>query len=227
MIFVFDAYGTLFDVNGAARKAANEPEMIAINDSWQSIASGWRERQLRYSWLYSMMDRYEDFWVLTERALDDTIKEHKLSGDRAIRTRLLDLYGELPPFDEARTVLSRLRELDHPTAVFSNASPKMLEKALIASGLQPLFDEIISVDALKKYKPTPEVYGLVIQQFKCSPHDITFFSSNNWDISGANSFGFKTVWVNRMGLPWDSLPGAPDLTANSLLDALFRLGFKV
>lgn len=220
MIFVFDAYGTLFDVNGAARKAASESAMSVISDSWQSIANGWRERQLRYSWLYSMMDRYEDFWVLTERALDDTLKQHNLSGNGAVRSRLLDLYGELPPFDEARKVLKRLCELGHSTAVFSNASLDMLEKVLIASDLQPFFNEIISVDSLKKYKPSPEVYGLVIQRFKCSPHDITFFSSNNWDISGANSFGFKTVWVNRLGASWDALPGAPDLTAISLLDAL-------
>jgi len=220
MIYVFDAYGTLFDVNGAARKAANEPEMVAIFGCWQSIASGWRERQLRYSWLYSMMGRYEDFWVLTQRALDDTLRDHNLSGNQSIRARLLELYGELPPYDEARQVLKRLREFDHPTAVFSNASPNMLEKALMASDLKQWLNEIISVDSLKKYKPSPEVYELVIRQFKCTPTDITFFSSNNWDISGANSFGFKTVWVNRQGVPWDALPGAPDLTAKSLLDAL-------
>jgi len=220
MIYVFDAYGTLFDVNGAARRAANEPEMVAIFGCWQSIASGWRERQLRYSWLYSMMGRYEDFWVLTQRALDDTLRDHNLSGNQSIRARLLELYGELPPYDEARQVLKRLREFDHPTAVFSNASPNMLEKALMASDLKQWLNEIISVDSLKKYKPSPEVYELVIRQFKCTPADITFFSSNNWDISGANSFGFKTVWINRQGVPWDALPGAPDLTAKSLLDAL-------
>ena len=182
-MFVFDAYGTLLDVDAAAREAAGEPGMEALRDNWLAIAKGWRERQLRYSWLCSMMQKYDDFWELTIRALDATLEEHSLSANKKIRNRLLSLYSELSPYAEVPSVLSDLRARGYKLAVLSNASPKMLQTAMDAAGIAGFFDELLSVDVLKCYKPTPSVYQLVTTRFNCEPSEVTFFSSNNWDIS--------------------------------------------
>ena len=209
-MYVFDAYGTLLDIDAAAREASAEPGMEALKEQWLSIAKGWRERQLRYSWLCSMMGRYDDFWELTTRALDATLEECGLASNKEIRDRLLSLYGELSAFDEVPGVLEELKASGHKLAVLSNASPSMLKTATEAACIDHYFDALLSVDVLKCYKPTPSVYNLVTEHFDCNPNDVTFFSSNNWDISGAGAFGFKTVWINRAGAAWDKLPGFPD-----------------
>jgi 2-haloacid dehalogenase len=218
-VFVFDAYGTLLDVDAAAREAAAEPGMEALKENWLSIAKGWRERQLRYSWLCSMMGRYDDFWELTTRALDSTLEEHALSSDEKIRKRLLSLYRELSAYGEVPKVLANLKAAGHKLAVLSNASPHMLTTAIEAAGISEWFDELLSVDVLKCYKPTPIIYQLVTERFNCKPSDVTFFSSNNWDVSGAGAFGFKTIWVNRAGVAWDKLPGKPGLIVKSISEA--------
>ena len=215
-MFVFDAYGTLLDVDAAAREAAAEPGMEALKENWLPIAKGWRERQLRYSWLCSMMGKYDDFWELTIRALDTTLEEHALASNDKVRARLLSLYSELSAYQEVPEVLANLKAAGHRLAVLSNASPSMLVKALDAAGISEWFDELLSVDVLKCYKPTPAVYQLVTERFDCKPSDVTFFSSNNWDVSGAGAFGFKTIWVNRTGVAWDNLPGKPDIIVNSI-----------
>ena len=191
-MFVFDAYGTLLDVDSAARQAATEQGMEALKENWRPIAKGWRERQLRYSWLCSMMGKYEDFWELTTRALDATLEEHALASDYNIRNRLLSLYSELSAYDEVPEVLANLKANGHRLAVLSNASPSMLEKAVVSAGISEWFD--------------------------CSPRDVKFFSSNNWDVSGAGAFGFKTIWVNRAGAAWDKLPGSPDRIVTAIAE---------
>ena len=218
-MFVFDAYGTLLDVDAAAREAAAEPGMEALKENWLPIAKGWRERQLRYSWLCSMMGKYDDFWELTIRALDTTLEEHALASNDKVRARLLSLYSELSAYQEVPEVLANLKAAGHRLAVLSNASPSMLVKALDAAGISEWFDELLSVDVLKCYKPTPAVYQLIPERFDCKPSDVTFFSSNNWDVSGAGAFGFKTIWVNRTGVAWDNLPGKPDIIVNSISEA--------
>ena len=192
-MFVFDAYGTLLDVDAAAREAAAEPGMEALKENWLPIAKGWRERQLRYSWLCSMMGKYEDFWELTMLALDATLEEHALASDDKIRARLLSLYSELSAYEEVPNVLANLKAAGHELAVLSNASPDMLEKAIEAAGIAEWFNELLSVDVLRCYKPTPVVYQLVTERFDCKPSDVTFFSSNNWDVSGAGAYGFQTI----------------------------------
>ena len=222
-MFVFDAYGTLLDVDAAAREAAAEPGMEALKENWLPIAKGWRERQLRYSWLCSMMDKYDDFWELTTRALDATLEEHALASNDKVRARLLSLYSELSAYQEVPEVLANLKAAGHRLAVLSNASPSMLVKALDAAGISEWFDELLSVDVLKCYKPTPAVYQLIPDRFDCKPSDVTFFSSNNWDVSGAGAFGFKTIWVNRTGVAWDNLPGKPDVIVNSISEAQLNI----
>ena len=154
------------------------------------------------------MGRYDDFWELTSRALDTTLEEHGLASEEKVRDRLLSLYGELSAHEEVPGLLADLKAAGHKLAVLSNASPNMLETATKAAGIYQYFDALLSVDPIKCYKPTPAVYGLV-----------TFFSSNNWDISGAGAFGFKTIWVNRNGAAWDKLPGFPDSIVNSIAEA--------
>ena len=222
-MFVFDAYGTLLDVDAAAREAAAEPGMEALKENWLPIAKGWRERQLRYSWLCSMMGKYDDFWELTIRALDTTLEEHALASNDKVRARLLSLYSELSAYQEVPEVLANLKAAGHRLAVLSNASPSMLVKALDAAGISEGFDELLSVDVLKCYKPTPAVYQLIPDRFDCKPSDVTFFSSNNWDVSGAGAFGFKTIWVNRTGVAWDNLPGKPDIIVNSISEAQLNI----
>ena len=222
-MFVFDAYGTLLDVDAAAREAAAEPGMEALKENWLPIAKGWRERQLRYSWLCSMMGKYDDFWELTIRALDTTLEEHALASNDKVRARLLSLYSELSAYQEVPEVLANLKAAGHRLAVLSNASPSMLVKALDAAGISEWFDELLSVDVLKCYKPTPAVYQLSPERFDCKPSDVTFFSSNNWDVSGAGAFGFKTIWVNRTGVAWDNLPGKPDIIVNSISEAQLNI----
>ena len=215
---VFDAYGTLLDVDAAAREAASEPGMEALKENWLPIAKGWRERQLRYSWLCSMMGQYDDFWELTTRALDATLKEYALASDDKVRARLLSLYSELSAYEEVPEVLANLKADGHKLAVLSNASPSMLVKALEAAGISDWFDELLSVDVLRCYKPTPVVYQLVTERFDCKPSDVTFFSSNNWDVSGAGAFGFRTIWVNRAGAAWDKLPNSPDKIVRTIAE---------
>ena len=215
---VFDAYGTLLDVDAAARVAASEPGMEALKENWLPIAKGWRERQLRYSWLCSMMGQYDDFWELTTRALDATLEEHALASDDKIRARLLSLYSELSAYEEVPKVLASLKAAGHELAVLSNASPNMLEKAIEAAGIAEWFNELLSVDVLRCYKPTPVVYQLVTERFDCKPSDVTFFSSNNWDVSGAGAFGFRTIWVNRAGAAWDKLPNSPDKIVRTIAE---------
>ena len=222
-MFVFDAYGTLLDVDAAAREAAAEPGMEALKENWLPIAKGWRERQLRYSWLCSMMGKYDDFWELTIRALDTTLEEHALASNDKVRARLLSLYSELSAYQEVPEVLANLKAAGHRLAVLSNASPSMLVKALDAAGISEWFDELLSVDVLKCYKPTPAVYQLIPDRFDCKPSDVTFFSSNSWDVSGAGAFGFKTIWVNRTGVAWDNLPGKPDIIVNSISEAQLNI----
>ena len=146
-MFVFVAYGTLLDVDAASREAAVEPGMDALRNNWLSIATGWRERQLRYRWLCSMIQKYDDFWELTIRALDSTLEEHSLSSNKKIRDRLLSLYSELSTYAEVLSVLSDFETTGHKLAVLSNASPNMLKTAMDAAGITEFFDELLSVDA--------------------------------------------------------------------------------
>ena len=226
-MFVFDVYGTLLDIDAAARQATTEPGMESLQNNWLKISKGWRERQLRYSWLCSMMGKYDDFWKLTIRALDATLEEHALSSDQKIRARLLSLYSELTAYEEVPEALAKLEASGHRLAVLSNGAPEMLKTAIEAAGIADYFDELLSVDVLKCYKPTPAVYRLVTERFKCSPSDVTYFSSNNWDVSGAGAFGFKTIWVNRAGVSWDKLLGKPDHFFKSISEASYLNGSKI
>ncbi|XDZ66403.1 haloacid dehalogenase type II [Alphaproteobacteria bacterium LSUCC0684] len=219
MPLVFDVYGTLLDVDAAAREAAAEPGMSSIKENWAPLSAAWRQRQLSYSWLRSLMGEYVDFWQITTNALDVTLEELAIS-DQAVRERLLQLYTRLSAYDEVTAELTAMKNAGHQLGVLSNGSPSMLENALEGAGIAPLLDQVLSVDAIGIYKPDMRVYAMVTDAYGCAPGDVTFFSSNNWDVAGAGTFGFRTIWVNRAGRIWDDLPRSPDHVVASLEEAM-------
>lgn len=202
---VFDAYGTLFDVNSAAAACRD-----ALGAKWQAVSDTWRQKQLAYTWLRSLMGRYVDFRQVTAEALDFALASHGV-GDDALRRRLLDLYDELQPYPEVRDVLARLRRAGMRCAILSNGSPDMLESAVTHAGLGGLLDAVYSVDEVGVFKPDPRVYALASEGLGLAPADICFQSSNAWDAHAAKVFGFRVVWCNRTRQPPERLPGAPDV----------------
>jgi len=194
----------------ARHRAAAGPEAERFSEIW-------RLKQLEYSWTLTLAGHYVDFWTLTERALDYAFARMP-SVDRALRPRLLDAYMKLDAYPDARSVVAGLKTRGLHTAILSNGSPRMLDAAVDASGMAALLDAVISVDSIRMYKPRPEVYALVTARFDLRPEEIAFVSSNRWDVMGAASFGFRTLWVNRAGMPdeyadFPPLRGVSDLTA--------------
>lgn len=212
-VYVFDAYGTLFDVHSAIarHRAACGPDADRLSELW-------RTKQLEYSWTLTLAGRYEDFWTLTARALDFALARYP-SVPPALRDRLLDSYFALEAFADSAPCLAALRERSARTAILSNGSPQMLSAAVSAAGLGALLDAVLSVDDLRRYKPRREVYAMVTQTFDVAAGDVAFVSSNRWDVMGAASFGFAAVWVNRAGMPDEYPDLAPRATIPGL-DAL-------
>ena len=194
-IFVFDAYGTLFNVHAAIARFRAEagPEADRMSDTW-------RAKQLEYSWTLTLAGHYTDFWTLTERALDYSLTRFP-SVDKALRPKLLEAYFKLDAFPDARAALHALKGKGHKTGILSNGSPNMLKGAVDAANVSADLDGILSVDALKMFKPRPEVYGLVTNHYKCKPADVTFVSSNRWDVMASVSVGFRGLWINRGKMP--------------------------
>ncbi len=210
--YVFDAYGTLFDVHAAI--ARHRPAAGPDADRFSDI---WRTKQLEYTWTLTLAGRYLDFWTLTERALDYAFARVPSVG-RRLRPKLLETYLSLDAFADARAAVSALKSRGLRTAILSNGSPRMLDAAVAASGMASLFDAVLSVEAVRMYKPRPEVYALVTSRFGITPREAVFVSSNRWDVMGAAAFGFRPLWVNRAQLPDEyseqpPLRVVPDLSA--------------
>jgi len=201
--FVFDAYGTLFDVHAAIarHRAAAGPEADRFSELW-------RTKQLEYAWMLSAAGRYVDFWTLTERALDYAFARFP-SVDRSLRAVLLDAYFKLDAFPDARAALGALKARGIRTAILSNGSPKMLDGAVAAARIGAELDAVLSVDPIRIYKPRREVYALVTDAFGIAPSEVAFVSSNRWDVMGAAAFGFKCIWVNRANMPEEYPEFAP------------------
>jgi 2-haloacid dehalogenase len=212
-VFVFDAYGTLFDVHSAITRFRHEAGPHA-----DRLSEIWRTKQLEYSWTLTLACHYLDFWTLTQRALDFAL-ERVPTVDKTVRAKLLEAYFKLDAFPDARTALRTLKAAGHKTGILSNGSPDMLKAAVDGAGIGADLDAVLSVDVLKMFKPRPEVYGLVTAHFKCAPGDVTFVSSNRWDVMAATSVGFNTLWVNRGKMP-DEYPEFPPKQILSDLSAL-------
>ena len=207
-VVVFDAYGTLLDVDAAARRAAESPGSGRLGEVWSALARDWRAKQLEYSWLRAVAGQHTDFWTVTGDSLDWAMEAHGLTGVD-LRNRLMDLYRRLEVFPEVTEVLAHLRDRGLATAILSDGSPGMLADAVEAAGLGRHLDRVLSVEEAGVYKPHPKVYALVEQAFGCAPAEVLFVSSNGWDAAGAAAFGFRTLWVNRRGLPVDRLFARP------------------
>jgi 2-haloacid dehalogenase len=206
---VFDAYGTLFDVAAAARQAAAEPEFSRIRESWPHIAEHWRLKQLQYTWLRAVADAHEDFWIVTQQGLDWALERNGFTDDTALRDRLLALYRELQAYPEVPAMLQNLKTAGLTTAILSNGSPDMLASAVNSAGIDPVLDDILSVESVGVFKPDARVYDLVGKRFGCDTSEVLFVSSNGWDAGCATGYGFTTAWVNRAGEPVDRLPWHP------------------
>jgi 2-haloacid dehalogenase len=201
--YVFDAYGTLFDVHAAI--ARHRAAAGADADRFSDI---WRTKQLEYTWTLTLAGHYVDFWTLTERALDFAFARVP-SVDRTLRPKLLDTYLTLDAFADARAALSGLKATGARLAILSNGTPRMVASAVEAAGIADLFDAVLSVDAVRRYKPRPEVYALATEALSVKPADVTFVSSNRWDVMGAVSFGFHAFWINRARMPDEYADFAP------------------
>ena len=215
-VCVFDAYGTLFDVAAAARQAAAEPGLEALQGRWQQLAIDWRLKQLQYTWLRAVTGDHTDFWSVTEDGLDWALEAAGLSDHDGLRERLKQLYWELSAYPEVPQMLKDLKADGRKTAILSNGSPGMLEAAVNSAGIGGDLDGLISVEEVGVFKPDRRVYDLVGQHFGTSPDAVLFVSSNGWDAAAATGYGFRTAWVNRIGEPQDRLPWTPHVTLADL-----------
>jgi 2-haloacid dehalogenase len=214
--FVFDAYGTLFDVH-AVMEACRE-----VTPDPQALSLAWRQKQLEYTWLRSLMGRYEDFWQVTEAALRFAVRRLGIVATDAQLRRLMEAYLSLAAFPEVVPALERLRA--HPLAILSNGSPRMLEAAVRSSGLAPYFRHVLSVDQVKTYKPAAAVYALGPAALGVPADQLLFVSGNAWDVAGAKAHGYQVCWCNRQKAPMDELGLAPDLTVERLDEIPARAG---
>jgi 2-haloacid dehalogenase len=209
-IFVFDAYGTLFNVHAAIARFRDQAGPDA--DRMSEI---WRAKQLEYTWTLTLAGHYADFWTLTERALDFSLARVP-SVDKSLKAKLLEAYFQLDAFPDARACLRALKGAGKKTGILSNGSPNMLKGAVDAAGIGADLDAVLSVDALKMFKPRPEVYRLVIDHYNCKSGDVTFVSSNRWDVMAGTSVGFCGIWVNRSKMPDEYLDFPPRQTLSDL-----------
>jgi len=207
---IFDAYGTLFDVHSAVAR-----HMAEVGPDAARFSEIWRAKQLEYSWVLSLANRYEPFWTLTEKALDYAFARFP-QIDRSVRPLLLEAYRTLDAYPEVRHTLRALRALNLKTGILSNGDPGMLNAAVASAGLADDFDAILSVDAAQVFKTSPRTYELVLQALPVAPNEVVFVSSNRWDIAGAAAFGLTPVWVNRLGLPEEYVELAPSAVIGSL-----------
>ena len=212
---IFDAYGTLFDVNAAARLVAAEPGRENMAAVWPQVARDWRLKQLQYTWLRAVAGQHCDFWQVTQDGLDWAMEAAGLE-DLELRERLLALYWELPAYPEVPDMLAALRVRGLTTGILSNGSPDMLAGAVQSADLQSLLDATLSVEDVGVFKPHASVYDMVEARFGCARNEVLFVSSNGWDAAGAAGYGFQTAWVNRAGEPMDRLYATPHHTLTDL-----------
>ena len=199
---IFDAYGTLFDVNSAAEKCKDK-----IGEKWERFANFWRTTQLEYTWLRSLMDRHKDFWQVTEDSLDKSIKVFDI--DPSMRNELLNLYKILSPYKEVPDTLKALREKKFKLAILSNGTPSLLDELVKSNHLDNLFDDIFSIEQVGIYKPSSRVYDLPIKKYNINKSEVAFLSANTWDVSGGGNYGYQSIWVNRNNNIFDNLDFKP------------------
>ena len=199
---IFDAYGTLFDVNSAAEKCKDK-----IGDKWEGFANFWRTTQLEYTWLRSLMKRHKNFWQITEDSLDKSMKTFNI--DSAMRNELLNLYKALSLFKEVPETLKKLKERNLRLAILSNGTPSLLTQLVKNNNIDNLFDDLFSIEEVGIYKPDAKVYDLPIKKYKIEKSQVAFLSANTWDVSGGGNYGYQSIWVNRNNDIFDNLDYKP------------------
>ena len=200
---IFDAYGTLFDVNSAAEKCKEK-----IGDKWEGFANYWRTTQLEYTWLRSLMKRHKDFWQITEDSLDKSMQLFKINS--SMRDELLNLYKVLSLFPEVKDTLNKLKEKKYKLSILSNGTPNLLKQLVATNDLENIFDDIFSIEQAGVFKPDSKVYNIPINKYKIEKSEIIFLSANTWDVSGAGNYGYNSVWVNRNDYVFDKLDYLPE-----------------
>ena len=210
---IFDAYGTLFDVNSAAEKCKDK-----IGDKWEGFANFWRTTQLEYTWLRSLMKRHKDFWQITEDSLDKSIKAFNI--DASMKNELLNLYKVLSPFKEVPETLKKLKEKNFKLAILSNGTPSLLKELVESNNLDNLFDDLFSIEEVGIYKPDSKVYDLPIKKYKIKSNEVVFLSANTWDVSGGGNYGYHSIWVNRTNSIFDNLDYKPNNQIKSLSEVI-------
>jgi 2-haloacid dehalogenase len=199
---IFDAYGTLFDVNSAAEKCKDK-----IGDKWEGFANFWRTTQLEYTWLRSLMKRHKDFWQITEDSLDKSMKTYKI--DPTMKNEILNLYKSLSPYEEVYEVLIKLKEKNFKLAILSNGTPSLLNELVKSNNLENVFDDLFSIEQVGIYKPDSKVYDMPIKKYQIQKNEVYFLSSNTWDVSGGGNYGYNSIWVNRNNNIFDKLDYSP------------------
>jgi len=210
---IFDAYGTLFDVNSAAEKCKDK-----IGDKWEGFANFWRTTQLEYTWLRSLMKRHKDFWQITEDSLDKSIKAFNI--DASMKNELLNLYKVLSPFKEVPETLKKLKEKNFKLAILSNGTPSLLKGLVESNNLDNLFDDLFSIEEVGIYKPDSKVYDLPVKKYKIKSNDVAFLSANTWDVSGGGNYGYHSIWVNRTNNIFDNLDYKPNNQIKNLSELI-------
>ncbi len=212
---IFDAYGTLFDVNAAARAVAAEPGQESFAEVWPEVSANWRAKQLQYTWLRAVTGDHCDFWQVTQDGLDWALEAAGLE-DAELREALLGVYWRLPAYPEVPAMLAALKAAGMSTGILSNGSPDMLTGAVESAGVGAHLNAVLSVEDVGIFKPAAQVYDMVEARFGCTREQVLFVSSNGWDAGCATAYGFTTLWVNRAGDPVDRLPGRPAHMARDL-----------
>ena len=210
---IFDAYGTLFDVNSAAEKCKGK-----IGDKWEDFANFWRTTQLEYTWLRSLMNRHKDFWQVTEDSLDKSMKVFEI--DKSLKNELLDLYKILFPYPEVKETLKKLREKKYKLSILSNGTPALLNELVKSNNLQNLFDDIFSIEDVGIFKPSSKVYDIPIKKYKIKKEEVAFLSSNTWDVCGGGNYGYNSIWVNRNNSVFDMLDYMPKAEIKNLSELI-------
>ena len=210
---IFDAYGTLFDVNSAAKMCKNK-----IGNKWESFANYWRTTQLEYTWLRSLMGKHKDFWQITEDSLEKSMKAFQIESK--MKNELLDLYKILSPYPEVKETLEKIREKKYKLAILSNGTTSLLNELVKSNNLQNLFDDIFSVEEVGIFKPSSKVYDIPIKKYKIQKQEVAFLSANTWDVSGSGNYGYNSIWVNRNNNIFDKLDFVPNKEIKKLNELL-------
>ena len=210
---IFDAYGTLFDVNSAAEKCKDK-----IGEKWEGFANYWRTTQLEYTWLRSLMKKHKDFWQITEDSLDKSMKAFNI--DSKMKNELLNLYKVLSPFQEVSETLKLLKKKNFKLAILSNGTPSLLNELVKSNNLDNLFDDIFSIEEVGIYKPHAKVYDLPIKKYEIKKNEVVFLSANTWDVSGGGNYGFNAIWVNRNNNIFDKLDYRPNNEIKNLSEII-------